>query len=825
MGAFRRPADGYHRRIVRRPLLVLLPLALAFFAPSAGAGTPPAPGSGQVEVIVELAPPPAARAGFGRPGLHGRARDALAAIAAAQRRVEARVLAAVPEAVVRWRYRIVLDGLAVVVPASQLGRLAGISGVKTVYPSVRYGPLLDRSPDVIGAPAVWGPTLDNAGRGIKIGIIDDGIDPSHSFFDPAGYVPPPGFPKGDRSLTTAKVIVARAFPPPGRGRGNAGRAFDPVFSFHGTHVAGIAAGNPGTTSALRDDELSGVAPLAYLGNYKALTIPTDSGLGLNGNSPELVAAIEAAVADGMDVINLSLGEPEVDPERDAVARALDNAAAAGVVPVVAAGNDFLELGRGSVGSPGSAGLAITVAAVTNATAIAPFSASGPTPLGLALKPDVSAPGVNIVSSVPGDEFDFLSGTSMAAPHIAGAAALLRELHPSWTPQEVKSALVLTAMPASGAAANRVETPSTRQGGGVADLPAATAPLIFASPQSLGFGLLDVSDGPQEAELSAELTDAGQGAGSWSVSVQPPPQGGATVTAPASVEVPGTLTVKAAAGVAADEGERTGFVVLERAGIRRRLPFWFRVTSSRLDEAPFRTLLRPGLHRGNASGRGANVDAYRYPDAPILVRRRLPGPEQVFRFALGRAVANFGVAVVGRGPGVTVEPRIVRDHDENRLLGPAALPLVTNPYLASFFEPILSAAALLPEPGTYSIVFDTPSSRAAGRFTFRFWVDDTTPPRAQLLSRTARGGRILARVTDSGSGINPAAIRYSLDGGPLRTGRFDPRRDVAVLDVSRARQGRHRLLLQVSDRQEAKNNENVAEILPNTRVVETIVRIP
>ena len=143
-----------------------------------------------------------------------------------------------------------------------------------------------------------------------------------------------------------------------------------------------------------------MAPLAYLGNYKALTVPTASGLGLNGNSPELVAAIEAAVADGMDVINLSLGEPEVEPEHDAVARALDAAAAAGVVPVVAAGNDYEVLGRGSVGSPGTAAAAVTVGALdaTDTPRMASFSASGPTPLGLTAKPDVSAPGVDILSA-------------------------------------------------------------------------------------------------------------------------------------------------------------------------------------------------------------------------------------------------------------------------------------------------------------------------------------------------------------------------------------------------------------------------------------------
>ncbi len=104
---------------------------------------------------------------------------------------------------------------------------------------------------------------------------------------------------------------------------------------------------PGTRARLpaAASRSSGVAPRAYIGNYKALSVPTDANVGLDGNAPEIVAAIEAAVSDGMDVINLSLGEPEVEPSRDIVARALDAAAAAGVVPVVAAGNDFEDVRR------------------------------------------------------------------------------------------------------------------------------------------------------------------------------------------------------------------------------------------------------------------------------------------------------------------------------------------------------------------------------------------------------------------------------------------------------------------------------------------------
>ena len=153
---------------------------------------------------------------------------------------------------------------------------------------------------------------------------------------------PAGFPKGQVAFTTAKVIVARAFPPPGTTWRYAGRPFDPDESGHATHVAGIAAGDANTVA--NGARISGIAPRAYLGNYKALTVPTDANVGLDGNAPEFVAAIEAAVQDGMDVINLSIGEPEIAPQHDVVALALDAAAAAGVVPVVAAGNDFQEFG-------------------------------------------------------------------------------------------------------------------------------------------------------------------------------------------------------------------------------------------------------------------------------------------------------------------------------------------------------------------------------------------------------------------------------------------------------------------------------------------------
>ena len=256
-------------------------------------------------------------------------------------------------------------------------------------------------------------------------------------------------------------------------------------------------------------------PNAYLGNYKALTIPTPD-FGLDGNSAEIAAAIDAAVGDGMNVINLSLGEPEVEPNRDLVVAAIDGAAAAGVVPVVAAGNDFGDFGYGSISSPGNAPGAITVAAVDSRDVIADFSSAGPTPVSLGMKPDVAAPGVGVLSSLPPSQgtFGTLSGTSMATPHVAGAAALLEERHPTWTVAQIKSALTQSGDPVHTASGS--EALATREGGGIVDLPRADNPLLFASPSSLTFGSL-AAGGTRSVAVS--LTDAGGGAGDWAASAQ------------------------------------------------------------------------------------------------------------------------------------------------------------------------------------------------------------------------------------------------------------------------------------------------------------------
>ena len=328
-----------------RACLLTLTIALAGAAILAASLGPRSAGEvaePRTQVVVGLASPPLALA---------RPRGAARRIDEEQQRFEAALRAAIPTASVRWRYRLVANGMSVVLPRGEVPRLGRLPGVRRVYDNVTYRTAAGPDATTIRAAGLRSTTLATGGAGIKIGIIDDGVDQTHPFFEPAGLAMPAGFPKGQQAYTTAKVIVAKAFPPPGATWRHAGKPFDPEESGHGTHVAGIAAGNANVLA--EGQRVSGIAPRAFIGNYKALTIPTDANVGLDGNAPEIVAAIEAAVADGMDVINLSIGEPEIEPSRDLVALALDAAAASGVVPVVAAGNDFGDYGLGSLASPGS----------------------------------------------------------------------------------------------------------------------------------------------------------------------------------------------------------------------------------------------------------------------------------------------------------------------------------------------------------------------------------------------------------------------------------------------------------------------------------------
>ena len=488
-------------------------------------------------------------------------------------------------------------------PRADVRRLGRLPGVRRVYGNVTYRIAAGPDATTIRAAALRSTTLANGGAGIKIGIIDDGLDQTHPLLRSRRARDAAGFPKGQQAYTTAKVIVARSFPPPGATWRHAGKPFDPEESGHGTHVAGIAAGNANVLA--EGQRVSGIAPRALLGNYKALTIPTDANVGLDGNAPEIVAAIEAAVADGMDVINLSIGEPEVEPSRDLVALALDAAAAAGVVPVVAAGNDFGDYRSGSLASPGSSADSITVGATSSGAApvIAGFSSAGPTPVSLRLKPDVVAPGQSILSAAPERRLaDVVGNEHGGAARRRGRCAAAR------APSGVDAG--------SGEGGAHRDGPATRRRRPHASRRRARRRRCCRRAARAGEadrGLLRPRRHGQDARpprrpggCRGRCRDV-----DGLCRARRDTAGHAHSRSRRRSSVPGGLDLQLSTGTT--EGVLSGTLVLSGAQRVRRIPFWARVSVPRLAVADARPLTRPGIYAGDTRGKPARVEAYRYPE--------------------------------------------------------------------------------------------------------------------------------------------------------------------------------------------------------------------
>jgi subtilisin family serine protease len=627
-----------------------------------------------------------------------------------------------PNARVTSEYDISLNAVAVQLNGTPLERIAAAPMVERAEYSALYHPNLSESYKIINASDAWTAAGGRAvaGAGIKIGDIDTGIDNTHPFFDPTGFSYPTGFPKCDAAdsnshhqdqdcrYVSPKVIVAKVF----YNKNNQQNFDAQAIQDHGTHTAGIAAGVTGKTAVVNSveiDDMSGIAPGAYLGNYNVF--PGDV---TNARSEDILNAVDAAVEDGMDVLNLSLGGG-YHGNNDLLAHGLDNAVDAGVVVAVAAGNSGP--GQGTVESPGRARKVLTVAASTNkhfvgqpftypagggttigaavgdfpplptssfalyfntqltactsvdpgasgkvvvvnrggctfstkvrsaiaagatgvvvinnvagdptamakdggggdnlpavmigknegaalraanppdASAVATFqefitpnqdilagfSSQGPTNVDVAVKPDVTSVGVNVLSSItcvnkgpgcPGDGsgWAFFSGTSMSTPHIAGSAAVLLDVHPDWSPAQIKSALVNRAdLVIKDAITGTHDVGPTAQGAGRENLSVANDSTTWMDPASASFGKVTVG---HATSVDITLTNPTGTAQTFAVSTTkftPSTFGGTVpliynagtlsspdnrITFPASVTVPAngstTLTVSVNGGLA------------------------------------------------------------------------------------------------------------------------------------------------------------------------------------------------------------------------------------------------------------------------------------
>lgn len=327
------------------------------------------------------------------------------------------------------------------------------SDVAAVWLNGKHQVALDRSVQQIGAPSAWEKGL--TGQQVTIAVVDSGIDTTHP--DLAG-----------------KVTNAANFTDEEAGDLNG----------HGTHVASIAGG----TGAGAAGTYKGVAPDVRLLDAKAC--------GADGSCQEsdLLAAIQWAAADQKaPIVNLSVGAPDA-PGLDLMEQAINTMTAQhGTLFVVAAGNNGPD--PAGINSPGSADAALTVGAVDRDDTVAAFSSRGPRTGDSGLKPDITAPGVDIMaaraagtgdeefrsSNQSTDQYIAKRGTSMAAPHVSGAAALLLQQHPDWKADRLKAALMASAKPTAGVSA-------FDQGAGRVDAGRAVQQTVTVSPPGLSFGL-------------------------------------------------------------------------------------------------------------------------------------------------------------------------------------------------------------------------------------------------------------------------------------------------------------------------------------------------
>jgi subtilisin family serine protease len=417
-------------------------------------------------------------------------------------------------------------------------------GVSKVWLDGMRKPSLDVSVPQIGAPAAWQAGFD--GSGVRVAVLDTGIDATHP--DLAG-----------------KVVAQHNF--------TDGVEDDRDLVGHGTHVASTIAGS----GAASDGRYKGVAPSAQLLDGKVCV--DDECL-----ESWIIAGMQWAAAEQhAAVANMSLGgadTPGVDPLEEAVQTLTEHY---GTLFVIAAGNDG---GDQWVSSPATADAALAVGAVDASDALAYFSSRGPRMGDFAIKPDITAPGVDITAAnskdgrlgQAGEPYTTLSGTSMATPHVTGSAAILAQRHPDWSAATLKSALM-------GSAAPNPATGVFGQGAGRVDVAAAINQTVTAGPASVSFGLQQwphtddqpvsqtvTYDNHGTAEVTLDLALSASGpdgaaaeAGVFTVDNQ-------RVTIPAGGQAKVTLTADTRVGAA--DGNFTGYLTAtaEDSGPGVRIPF-------------------------------------------------------------------------------------------------------------------------------------------------------------------------------------------------------------------------------------------------------------
>ncbi|HVP22203.1 MAG TPA: S8 family serine peptidase [Anaerolineaceae bacterium] len=347
---------------------------------------------GKVRVIVQLSDAPLATYSGGIAGLAattpsatGRRKldvESAASVAyinhlnAAQADFVNRLNSVAPGAAVNFTYQAAFNGLSLTIDPTKVSALATMTGVTRVYPDIVRTVTMDASLPLINAPAMWAKLggRNVAGAGIKIADVDTGLRVANPMFAGTGFTMPVGYPKGycaDHPSDTDfqcnnKVIAARVFVDPTLPVAAEEVAKPLDIDGHGSHTAGTASGNKVTVDAGPgipvETVISGVAPGAYLMVYKALFEAPDHSSAF-GTDSSLIAALNAALSDGADVINNSWGGGAgADPGSSVERPVIEAITAAGTLVVFSAGNDGPA--NGTIGCPGCVEDALTVAAST-----------------------------------------------------------------------------------------------------------------------------------------------------------------------------------------------------------------------------------------------------------------------------------------------------------------------------------------------------------------------------------------------------------------------------------------------------------------------------
>ncbi|WPW32156.1 S8 family serine peptidase [Streptomyces atratus] len=320
-------------------------------------------------------------------------------------------------------------------------RSRSASGLKKLWLDRKVQATLDKSTKQIGADLAWAAGYD--GKGTKVAVLDTGVDAEHP--DLKGRV------AASENFTDSDTTDDR--------------------QGHGTHTISTVGGS----GAASDGKKKGVAPGADLLAGKVLN---DSG---SGAESWIIAGMQWAVDQKADVVSMSLGSPTPTDCTDPMSVAAEELARSkNTLFVIAAGNSGPTLN--TVSSPGCAPSVLTVGAVDRDDSTAQFSSRGPVIGSHTLKPEIAAPGVAISAAAAGGRgvyaYRTMSGTSMATPHVAGAAAIVKQRHPEWTAQQIKAALVSSAK-------SDIPGDVRETGGGRLDVKAAIDTTVVGAPAVQG----------------------------------------------------------------------------------------------------------------------------------------------------------------------------------------------------------------------------------------------------------------------------------------------------------------------------------------------------